>query len=127
MLQKNCAPLYQNVRQSSTLSPIAIRLNNLHIFSRTMKYKTLCAIVSFIAAMNFVTFVTSSSPILQTASAAKTNQCGISETVHEEQQALGKQGGGFGTAVGEFNKQFGSTPEAQEFQKTLATSCSNNP
>jgi hypothetical protein len=97
-----------------------------------MNYKTACAIASIVAVVSFVTSTTS---ILQTASAEKPNQCGISGLVHEEQQSVGGvQGGNFGRAVGGYNGNpavsgntgpgfQGSTDAAHESQITAATTC----
>jgi hypothetical protein len=119
------------------LSPLAIILNNLHIFSHTtMNYKTACAIASIVVV---VSFATSAGSILQTASAEKPNQCGISGLVHDEQQFVGGvQGGNFGRAVGGYNGNpavggntgpgfQGSTDAAHEAQTEAATGCAHNP
>ena len=66
-----------------------------------------------------------SSSSVPAAQAEKTNQCGISGTVHSEQQQVGDvQGGNFGKAVGTFNRNpnfKGSTEIAHELQKQAAT------
>jgi hypothetical protein len=73
--------------------------------------------------------ITAASSAVQAAQAEKTNECGISGLVHEEQQQVGGvQGGNFGRAVGEFNSHGGgSTPEAHESQVEAATTCRNSP
>jgi hypothetical protein len=77
-----------------------------------MATKKLLAIIGAMIAGGLGIAAVSSS--VQAAQAAKTNQCGISGLVHQEQQQVGGvKGGKFGQAVGEFN---GNAHGSKSFQ-----------
>jgi hypothetical protein len=70
-------------------------------YYQNMNIRKTCIILATLVVSGLGIAVVSSS--VQMAQAAKTNQCGISGTVHSEQQQLGVKSGNFGKAVGGFN------------------------